>query len=157
MDTKTTAWPFHIYYKDHLFALQQGDPCLGIVKANTEMEAMTQAKAQGLGNGNTIVAAHIPSGNVAYRDVKTGRVRNVGRKADTKHPLWIWYPFVYHDSPGGGKIDPQIKCLALELRITMMKEVIEDYPNWQPHLKKLRDVELLLSCAKAESRQAVSG
>ncbi len=146
MSTTESKWPFHIYYEDHLAALSCGDSCLGVIDAGTEQEAIAQASAQGLGEGADIVAAHILLNGEAYRDNKTGKVRAVFPTgfacADAKRA--IWYPFRYFDAPGGGKLDPEIVCAALALRIEQMEKAMEQYPNWEPYQKKLRATQKLL-------------
>ncbi len=148
MSTTESKWPFHIYYEDHLAALLCGDPCLGVIDAGTEQEAIAQASAQGLGEGADIVAAHIPPNGVAYRDVRMGRVSAKFPTGFSAAPGIIdrgtfWYPFGYFAS-GSGKLDPEIVCAALALRIEQMEKVMEQYPNWEPYQKKLRATQKLV-------------
>ncbi len=139
--TESNVWPFHIFYKDHLAALLRGDPCLGVIKAGTEQEAIAQASAQGLGQGADIVAAHIPSRGVAYRDNRSGRVKAVFPYSPS---CARWYPFGYFDDPGKGELDPEIVRAALALRIERMEKVVEQYPDWRPYREKLQAAQDLL-------------
>ncbi|MBU0493499.1 MAG: hypothetical protein KKA73_18350 [Chloroflexi bacterium] len=155
-------YPYHIFYQagarpEHLFALLMGDPVLGTVMAERELEAIELAQSQQMGHGRPVVATYLADG-VPYRSVVTGRVA-------AKFPAGggtLWYPFGYWEEPGYNSADLlDVKLLhlrnvlrAMEAQVSQIDEVDPVYERRmnavKKHIRRLeQDLVLVLDAAKA--------